>query len=67
MNGRPWCRDCVGEAQGYMVLDSVWRAAGLAERDGWVCLDCLEARLAGSWRLATSPTAPSTGPMRPGG
>jgi hypothetical protein len=50
------CRDCgVATAperwfrqppwEWYMVHDHVWRAAGMEETDGYLCIGCLEDRL----------------------
>jgi hypothetical protein len=41
------CRDCGVSMRDerYVVTDETWRQSGLGERDGFLCLGCLEARL----------------------
>ena len=52
------CADCgvwlipdtpvgIRDWQRYIVYDHVWRAAGMGPLDGWLCIPCLERRLAG--------------------
>lgn len=38
-------RTRVGRWEHYMVLPKVWKAAGLAPDDGYMCIGCLEHRI----------------------
>ncbi len=57
-NYRLDCGDCASPRDEYMVLDTVWAAAGFTSRKGVVCLDCLEARLGRPLTLADFNSAP---------
>lgn len=52
------CKDCLGYPDDFMVFDSVWAAAGMNYKGGYLCLGCLEARLD---RPLTSADFPRTG------
>lgn len=46
------CADCAkvvveqtGDVENYLVHDDVWASAGLQPTDGFLCVECLEARL----------------------
>ena len=62
------CHDC-GEStiplddpsEWYMVRDEVWAASGLAPRDGYLCIGCLEKRLGRRLRPYDFTDAPVNG------
>lgn len=43
------CRDCKDDihaiAEYFMVLDPVWKQAGLCKQGGFLCIGCLETRI----------------------
>lgn len=44
-DGRDECADCGTYPAHYMVLDDVWKAAGMSPDGGYLCVLCLERRI----------------------
>jgi len=39
------CQDCDKDAEYFVVVDTVWKAAGFETQAGVVCMSCIEKRL----------------------
>jgi hypothetical protein len=56
------CADCLVNTAAigdyYIVHDTVWAAAGMAETDGMLCLDCLANRLGRPLQFSDFPLLP---------
>jgi hypothetical protein len=56
------CADCgidtVAIGDYYMVYDAIWADAGMADREGMLCLDCLVARLGRPLQFSDFPAFP---------